>query len=217
MIQDPPIEQQVGKQLESDLLNPRPPTYVPYGSNTLVTQSQAASGSGTSSTTSHKLPDSPPDSGSEPPFSPLNETDKLVVSSNSSTNSGHKQNGNSTVELPGIVSPTSGMENLKHFVDYTSHPTNPQQSQPSSASSSHIKLETSLNSLSPHHHLHQSVSVKVQRPKVITVDFFWLASQSPSSWTLGLIASLDGITNTTTNIVTTGCRTTKSTTDPRSS
>ncbi len=79
----------------------------------------------------HHLPDSPPDSGSEPPFSPLND-DKLI----NSVNSVHQQNPEIMLQ--------PGVEGMKHFINYNNAPHNQLKSllPPN---------ETSLTVTPPHH------------------------------------------------------------------
>lgn len=96
------------------------------------------------------LPDSPPDSGSEPPFSPANEADnsKLVSSTSGSLSNGTngtKQSNELTIQQHQQSPNGVRMENMKHFVDYSNH-----------SHQLNIKLETSLANLP--HQMHQPVS-----------------------------------------------------------
>ncbi|XP_076313263.1 myelin regulatory factor-like isoform X2 [Tachypleus tridentatus] len=75
---------------------------------------------------SHQLPDSPPDSGSEPPFSPPNEDPKLSISSRRTVQNEMMQ---------------SQQESLKHFINYSN--TQPLK---------HLPPETSLTITPPHQH-----------------------------------------------------------------
>ena len=156
------------------------PTYLTYANSTASNQSILANSVDTNVTTpttttttvvstnvqsnhqtatSLNLPDSPPDSGSEPPFSPINEPEKLPPNQHRNSNSGGVRNSELNISIP---SRQTGMENLKHFVDYTNHQQTTTQQQtsttlpPSTSASSHIKLETNLNNIAPHQ-LHQSV------------------------------------------------------------
>lgn len=95
------------------------------------------------------LPDSPPDSGSEPPFSPSNETDssKIVSStSGASVSNGSEQHSASQLSAIANTSPSAVMDNMKHFVEYSTH-----------SHQLNIKLETSLANMP--HPMHPTVSL----------------------------------------------------------
>ncbi|XP_054165313.1 uncharacterized protein LOC128962921 isoform X2 [Oppia nitens] len=83
----------------------------------------------------HHLPDSPPDSGSEPPFSPLND-DKVI----SSVNSVASQPNNTTSDIT-MLEPT--IEGMKQFMSYTTAHTPLKQLLPQN--------EISLTITPPHH------------------------------------------------------------------
>lgn len=123
-----------------------PNAYLTYSSSVLAPDPGSGVVLGSSSSSSAasaqlNLPDSPPDSGSEPPFSPVaNET--------ASTGGDKRTTGSdSTIQQPAASG--NRMENIKHYVDYP-----PAGQQSSSATGAghhqHKQLETSLSSSLPH-------------------------------------------------------------------